>query len=287
MKPSPQLTRRRFIKLGGLLAGSLLASPFAGFGYSRYLEPRLLQVKELTLTFPRLPSEFNGLRIVQFSDVHLDFHYGLDRLEKLVSRIQNLDPDLVCFTGDMYDTYIGEEASGCSRILSRLKAPLGKWAVLGNHDYTAGSRHVAEVMAEGGFSMLINRSGTIERNGSRLRIAGVDDVLKGSADLERALPASTGDLFTILLAHEPDLADEALRFPVDLQLSGHSHGGQVRVPFYGAVFTPEYARKYIDGLFELGQGRLKLYVNRGIGVSTHPIRFWCLPELTVFTLRQG
>ncbi|GGD73411.1 metallophosphoesterase [Paenibacillus nasutitermitis] len=285
MKTERYVSRRTFLKKSSWLLGAMLAVP-SGFAYSRYLEPRMIRIVSKKLGYSNLPASYEGLRIVHFSDIHLDFHYGLERMEELVARLQELQPDLLCFTGDLYDTSIGSSAEECSRLLGLLKVPLGKWAVLGNHDYTTGAEKVASILDKGGFRVLDNAWELIEHGGQLMRIAGIDDVLRGSHDLDGALLPDGGESFTILLAHEPDIADEVLRYNVDLQLSGHSHGGQVRLPYYGALFTPELARKYPDGLYELrsGQKKLMLYTNRGIGVSTYPVRFWCRPEITVLTL---
>jgi len=288
MKTEQYVSRRTFLKKSSWMLGAMLAVP-SGFAYSRYLEPRLIRIMRKTLVFPNLPASYEGLRIVHFSDIHLDFHYGLERLEGLAARLQELQPDLLCFTGDLYDTSVSTSGEECSRLLGMLEAPLGKWAVLGNHDYTTGAKKVASILEQGGFRVMDNAWDHIERGGQLMRIAGIDDALRGNHDLDAALLPGGGESFTILLAHEPDIADEAIRYNVDLQLSGHSHGGQVRLPYFGALFTPELARKYPDGLYELESGdkKLMLYTNRGIGVSTYPVRFWCRPEITVLTLTRS
>jgi uncharacterized protein len=287
MKPERMMNRRTFLKILGLAFAGMLAAPFAGYGYSRYVEPRLVRTKRITLELPRLPEGFDGMRMVQFSDIHLDFHFGIGRMEDLVNQLLKLKPDMLVFTGDLYDRSVGPEAGECARLLSSLEAPLGKWAVLGNHDYEAGNAEVWTVLENGGFTMLANSSQSLKRNGAAIRIAGVDDMVTGRPDAARALAGSDGSPFTVLLSHAPDYADIAVRYPIDLQLSGHSHGGQVRLPFRGSLFTPKYARVYPDGLYSLENGKLHVYTNRGIGFSTMPVRFWCPPEITVFTLKTA
>ncbi|MBW7456935.1 metallophosphoesterase, partial [Paenibacillus sepulcri] len=156
MKTERYITRRTFLKKSGLLFGALLAAPIAGFSYTRYMEPRLIRIVNKKLAFRNLPRSYEGLRIVHFSDVHLDFHYGLDRMEGLVAKLRELQPDLLCFTGDLYDNSVGSSKEGCSRLLGQLKAPLGKWAVLGNHDYTAGAEAVTSILEDGGFRVMNN-----------------------------------------------------------------------------------------------------------------------------------
>lgn len=285
----PKISRRSFLsKICKVLAGFLL-TPVTGYSYARYAEPGWLAVKQIPLTLKRLPASFDGMRIVQFSDVHLGFHYTVEQLGTLVERIQSLKPDLICFTGDLFDSTTGHDAEPAAQVLSRLQAPLGKAAVLGNHDYYGKEQDkITAILTQGGFNVLTNRSLPLQRGKERIWLSGVDDMWDGKPNLAEALKKTAANKeCVILLSHCPDFADTALEYPVDLQLSGHSHGGQVRLPFYGHIITPEYGKKYVDGLYRLGDGKLQVYTNRGIGVSVYPIRFWCRPELTVFTLRKG
>ncbi|MEK3719526.1 metallophosphoesterase [Paenibacillus sp. FSL H8-0034] len=269
------------------LAG-LILTPSAGYTYARFAEPRWLYTKEITIQLKRLPSAFDGMRVIQFSDVHLGFHYTVEQLNKLVDHIQSLQPDLICFTGDLFDYTVGSDAAPAVQVLSRLKAPLGKGAVLGNHDYYGKeTEKIKRILLDSGFALLINQSVPLKREKSTIWLSGVDDMWDGKPDLPKALHDVPSDAFTLLLSHCPDFADIALKHSIDLQLSGHSHGGQVRLPFYGHLFTPAYGSKYPDGYYSLDDGKLQVYTNRGIGVSVLPIRFFCRPELSVFTLRSG
>ncbi|MCS7464559.1 metallophosphoesterase [Paenibacillus doosanensis] len=282
------LSRRSFLKKTVSALAGLTAASVAGYGYARYAEPGWLRVNQVALSLKRLPPAFDRIKIVQFSDVHLGFHYTTDQLAGLVDTIQSHSPDLIVFTGDLYDYAIGSDGPATVRELSRLQAPFGKAAVLGNHDYYGRqTKQVVQVMKDGGFDVLINRSTVLQRGGDRLWLSGVDDMWDGQPDLPAALRGVPADECVLLLSHCPDFADIALQHPVDLQLSGHSHGGQVRLPFYGHIVTPTYGQKYVDGLYVLGDGKLQVYTNRGIGVSVYPVRFCCRPELTVFTLHRG
>ncbi|TDF92182.1 metallophosphoesterase [Paenibacillus piri] len=281
------MNRRTFLKKSVYALTGIAAVPFTGYSYARFVEPGWLQINPVELALKRLPAAFDGMRIVQFSDVHLGFHYSVPHLAKLVTKIQSLQPDLICFTGDLYDSAINESGP-VAQELSRLKAPFGKAAVLGNHDYLARKpEQIAGLLSGSGFTVLTNRSAPLERGRSRIWISGVDDMWEGKPDLAKALQGVPAGDFHLLLSHCPDFADTALQHPVDLQLSGHSHGGQVRLPFYGHIIAARYAQKYVNGLYSLGGGKLLVYTNRGIGVSVLPVRFWCRPEITVFTLRQG
>jgi predicted MPP superfamily phosphohydrolase len=169
-------------------------------------------------------------------------------------------------------------------LLGELRAPLGVFGILGNHDDSADPRVVTRSLEAHGVTVLRNFNLRIETRGERLWIAGVDDVLTGNAQLGQALQGIPADGATVLLAHEPDFADSVASQAVDLQLSGHSHGGQVRFSLLGAVYLPPMARKYPYGLNQIG--RLKVYTNRGLGTTFLPARFGCPPEITLLTLRS-
>lgn len=284
--PPPRLTRRDFMKKAGLLTGGLLAAGSGSYGYARWVEPRWIEIKRLTLSLAGLPQAMDGARMVQFSDLHLGFHYGAGDLLKLSRLVNELQPDVICFTGDLVDYSVGSDGAEAAEALGAMKAKYGKFAVLGNHDYYGHVDHVISLLQTGGFRPLRNEAVKLEYGGSRVWLAGVEDQWEGRPDLRRALSGVPKEDCTVLLSHCPDFADIAAEHPVDLQLSGHSHGGQVRIPFYGHVMTPLYARKYVQGLYSLGEDKLQLYVNRGIGVSMHPVRFCCRPELTLFTLKR-
>ncbi|UAL53996.1 MULTISPECIES: metallophosphoesterase [Metabacillus] len=279
------ITRRAFLKgLFASLAGALLAA-FGGYGYARYIEPRLIHTTEIEISSTKLPSSFSGVKIVQFSDTHLSEDYSINQLEKIVNKINLLSPDVIFFTGDLIDkpnqyAYLHQ----ISPVLGRLKAPLGKYAIYGNHDHGGYGTSVYEtIMKDSNFNLLKNRGERISLlDGSSVFVAGIDDMMLGRPDFDQTFADAGSRLFTILLAHEPDAALEAKQFSVDLQLSGHSHGGQVQLPFYGPLITPPYASVYTEGLYEVDS--MKLYVNRGLGTTRLPYRFFSVPEITVFTL---
>lgn len=283
MHPHPeQVTRRSLLKKGLRYFAALVGS--TGL-YSLFGERHWLQIKQVAITLPRLPKAFQGLKIVQFSDVHLGHYYEAKELQEIVQQIARMAPDMICFTGDLVDEEISS-LNDSGPVLSQLKAPLGKYAVLGNHDYLAGGKKVAESLQTAGFQVLLNRHIRIDRGAASLYIAGVDEVFYGQPDIKLALAGIPEGACTILLAHEPDVADETADNPVDLQLSGHSHGGQVRLPLIGEVLTPPMGKKYPDGLQKVSGKTLQVYTNRGLGTTIAPIRFLCRPELTVITVNQ-
>ncbi len=290
-KHQPVMNRRTFLKRGSLTAISFLAACAVPF-YSYFAEPRWIETIKLQLNFPRLPKSFDGLRIVHFSDIHYGFFYDTTSLNKLIAKINALEPDIVVFTGDFFDAAFIPYVEECVEALTNLSAaPLGHYAVMGNHDYYSGynrSTPVIEVYEAGGFKVLRNENIRIERDGESIQIAGIDDMLLGKPNLEQTFQQTDPNTFTLFLAHEPEYADRAMEFPIDLQLSGHSHGGQIRLPLLGAIITPPGGRKYVHGLHALNsQTHARMvYTTRGIGTSHIPIRFLCRPEITVLTLRS-
>lgn len=280
-------SRRSFLK--GLLSfsfGSLLLAS-TGYTYARYFEPTMLGVEKLKMIDPKIPIAFEGFTIVQFSDTHLSEYFTLKQLESLVNKINNLSPDLILFTGDLMDepnnyNHINEIVP----VLENLKAPFGKYAVYGNHDHGGyGTDIYKNVIEMSGFTLLLNEATNIPmEDGSKIVIAGIDDLMLGKPSYEGALGNLNKDFYNILLAHEPDAALETKNYFVDLQLSGHSHGGQIQLPFYGPLITPPYAMHYFEGMYEVDS--MKLYVNRGIGTTRLPFRFLSPPEITHFTLSQ-
>jgi len=282
-----QFSRREFLKrfVGSILAGAILAT--GGYGYARFIEPKRLSLTRQSILHNKIPNSFNGKKIVQFSDTHLNEFFTIERLEEIVQSINAQKPDIIVFTGDLID-----EANRYSRVeeivpvLQKLTAPLGKYAIFGNHDHGGyGTDIYAEIMNSSGFTLLQNQAvDVVNDQQEKIVIAGIDDLILGRPDWERTLGAVNSDTFTILLAHEPDALHFAKHFQVHLQLSGHSHGGQIKIPFFGPLYTPPYAEDFHEGIYEVDQ--TILYVNRGLGTTRLPYRFLSVPELTVFTLQS-
>lgn len=255
------------------------------------IEPHRVVVERVEVTLSRLPRELDGLRIAQLSDFHYGSSYDGEVIQAAVRAANELNPDLTVLTGDYVTLtncgstgFIAARAKPCARMLGELKAPLGTFAVLGNHDY-GDPRIVTRSLEAQGITVLRNSRVPVKRAGARLWLAGIEDVIEGEPRLDQALWAIPSGEATVLLAHEPDCADTVACFPVDLQLSGHSHGGQVRLPLVGCPYLPVLGRKYPRGMRRLNS--LSLYTNRGLGTTYLPVRFNCPPEVTLITLRSG
>lgn len=282
-----KVTRRSFLKraFGSLFAVAGIGG--GGYYYAHDIEPKLLDVTSYKITNKAIPPSFNNFKIVQFSDTHLGFQYDTQQLQTLVQKINLLKPDIIFFTGDLLDTpNIFPEKNLVVSILKKLNAPYGKFAIYGNHDHGGyGSDIYKSVMEESGFILLLNSNQAIKQtDGSRVYVIGIDDAMLGYPNIDKALKGVPSDDYKILLSHAPDLADDAASYNIQLQLSGHSHGGQIKIPFFGALVKAPFAEKYHEGFYEIGDTPLELYVNRGIGTTRLPFRFLSKPELTVFTL---
>lgn len=283
----PKLTRRNFIKgLFGTIVTTFGMSLSLTY-YAGKIEPRLLKTKKLDLTFPNLPPSFHGLKIIQLNDTHLGFQYTLDQFNQLISTINQLEPDLIFFVGDLLDEpnkY--KEVDETIHLLQKLEAKYGKIAVYGNHDHGGyGTKIYRSMMEKGNFLLLQNEAVKIEQSKERIYILGIDDPMLGNPNIAKTIKGVPENAFKILLSHAPDLADQAVHYPIQLQLSGHSHGGQIKIPFFGALVKPPYGEKYVEGKYELNQ--LTLYVNRGIGTTRLPYRFLSTPEITLITLKSN
>ncbi|MBJ8053147.1 metallophosphoesterase [Bacillus cereus] len=272
---------------------SILMIPISLYFYATEIERRLVSVTWNEIEAPTIPKEFNNKKILQFSDVHLGPEFTLKQLDNLVEKMNELCPDIVVFTGDLIDKFgsYNEEREEAKEILRKIHAPLGKYAVFGNHDRGGGgSLFYKRYMEEAGFSVLVNDVQKIKvENGKYITISGLDDFLLGKPQIDSTLKNLRQKDFNMLLVHEPDVVDKVAGYPVDFQISGHSHGGQVQIPFVGPLTTTKLAEKYVEGMYEL-EGKSKslyLYVNRGIGTTRMPVRFWSVPELSVFVLKQS
>lgn len=255
-----------------LCAAVLLVLAGGIYCYARYIEPVRLSVETLRIDNAGLAKK---VRIAVFSDVHLGNEKDTQDLRELVEEINAQNPDVVVFLGDFYDNY--EQYTGDpeadAEALGGIAAPV-RLAVWGNHDMGGGAHRVyPEVLEQAGFTLLENDSAALPELG--LCFVGAADTIFGQPDVEGLRSDS---LYNILLVHEPDFALEVSGVP--LQLSGHSHGGQVFLPLIGAPHLPLGSQVYVRGLYEKEDGG-KVYVNRGIGMSILPYRLGSVPELTL------
>ncbi|HTV08362.1 MAG TPA: metallophosphoesterase [Candidatus Aquilonibacter sp.] len=280
------ITRRSFLA-GASAAGLSLAA------YSGTHARHELQVTHRSLAIRNLPDAFLGFHIVQISDIHLEEYTEPSFLEHTVRVVNSLDPDLVLFTGDLVsrgplsDKYAWRAAGVGAEILEGLNAPQ-RFACLGNHDVAVGAGHVIAPLRAHGTPVLVDSYIPIQRNADYFWLCGSDDAGTRTPDLNLAIPAKP-TAPVILMCHEPDYVDHVVRHPrfpfIDAMLSGHTHGGQVRLPVLGPLILPPMGKKYVEGRFQFEH--MELYVNRGIGTVGLPVRLNCPAEITHFTLQRA
>jgi hypothetical protein len=281
-RESPSVTRRSFLAAA---VASIGVATYAGtHGRHEY------EITHRTIPIRNLPDAFQGFRIVQMSDIHLKEYTEAFFLERMVAQVNALQPDLVLITGDFVsrgpeDLRVAWKAAGtAAEILSTLKAPQ-RFGILGNHDVNVGAEHVIRPLEAHGTPILVDSYTPIERGDDVLWLCGADDAGTRKPDLNFAIPANPRAP-VLFLCHEPDYVDKVVlhpRFPlIDLMLSGHSHGGQIRLPYIGPLILPPMGQKYVEGLFHFGH--MQMYVNRGIGTVGLPFRLNCPAELTHITL---
>jgi predicted MPP superfamily phosphohydrolase len=283
-------SRRVFLKTA-IASGALAATADC-----LLFEPNRPQLVRVEIPLARLPEVWDGVTIAQLSDFHYDDHFSVVPIRKAVDIVNGLRPGFIVLTGDfvtvpLFKNYFGGGKRAarfiepCAPLLAKLRPRRAVLAILGNHDCGSDPGRITETLQAHGIQVLRNRSWPFEEAGKPLWFAGLDDVLEGEPDLDATLRQIPKSEPIILLAHEPDYADAVAQHAVDLQLSGHSHGGQIRFPLIGAPYLPRLATKYPRGLHRIRE--LTLYTNVGIGTIRLPVRFNCPPEITLFTLRRA
>jgi predicted MPP superfamily phosphohydrolase len=305
------LSRRQFLVGVG---EALALAPVGVMGYA-FLKGRYrFQVEEVELRFPHLPIAFDGLKLLQISDLHSgSFYFRPERLEPAWELIQKARADVLCFTGDWVNVY-AEELEPFVGVLSELSAPLGKWATLGNHDYgdyarwnsptekTQNHHHLLHLIEQAGFTLLQDTATCFRMGEEALYLVGTGNWgywnrRQRYGDIGKAWRDVPENAFTILLTHDPTHWEYQVsgKYPAALTLSGHTHGLQMGIPVNGRYWSPaSWLYRYWAGLYEgpLGQADghtfpTYLYVNRGLGYIGLPARFGVWPEITLIRLRRG
>jgi predicted MPP superfamily phosphohydrolase len=292
--PAPSLERRQFLKKS---LGFAAAAPFAVSGYGVFLERRRFEVDRLELPFDGLSPALSGLCIVHLSDIHVGPFMPPEELAAYVEATNRLQPDLIALTGD-FISFSADELAPCVETLAGLRARHGIFACLGNHDFYPGVQdRLTDEFGAKNIRVLRNEGMSLEIGNTTLDVLGIDDLSEGKPDLGRALKdvsKGAGEI-RLLLSHRPEVFPEAARAGVDLVLSGHYHGGQVRLtprpesPSIARALTP-----YVEGLFERPRGsqgsgshrKSLLFVSRGIGITGLPVRINCPPQIARLELKK-
>ncbi len=257
--------------------------------YARYVGTSGLITKEYTIYDKDVSDNFDGLKVVHLSDLHYKRAIKLDKIKSIVDEVNLINPDIVVFTGDLIDkdTSLSEsDYSDLSDCLAKINAVYGKYAVLGNHDYKKRDK-VTKLYDDSGFKYLDNDYDIIYgSDNDQIFIGGVNTVSYKKDDIEKTLEKLDDDnlQYRIVLVHEPDISDKIAKYNVNLILAGHSHNGQVRLPFIGAIVKPKHAKKYYDNYYNING--TKLYVSSGIGVSTANYRLWNRPSINFYRINK-
>ncbi|GAB7391113.1 metallophosphoesterase [Lactococcus garvieae] len=271
-------TKRVLLSILSLLILLIIALPF----YAWKVEPFLVHVNHVELG---KKNDRTPLNVVQISDLQVSEYYETNRLDKVIEKVNAQKPDILLFTGDLFDNYskYPEQRAPMIEKLKAFKANIGKYAVWGNHDYGGGAVCVYEdVMSAGGFTVLRNQGETLTlSDGRQVFLGGLDDSLLGNPSVSDTLAYRQNYDYAITMTHEPDVADAFIGTDTQLVLAGHSHGGQVWIPFY--PIKNVLAEKYTRGLYQL-DAITQLYVNTGIGTTSIHARFGVIPEVTQFTI---
>jgi uncharacterized protein len=281
---TPDPARREFLKKG---VGMAAAAPFMVSGYGALLERRQFEVDHFAIPVPGLSSELAHLTVVQLSDIHVGPFMTPEELAEYVEAVNRLKPDIVALTGD-FVAGNASEVDPCVESLAQLQARYGVFACLGNHDvYARAEDKLEQLFAEKRIQTLRNSAKSIRIAGSKVSVLGIDDLERGHSDLRRALTvceSEPGEV-KVLLSHRPEIFPAAAKADIDLVLSGHYHGGQVKLsPAARSLSVARLLTPYAEGLFRLAPSdhagkTAHLFVSRGIGITGVPIRINCPPQI--------
>ncbi|MGC3988867.1 MAG: metallophosphoesterase [Chthoniobacteraceae bacterium] len=279
VKSSMLTSRRQFLKTA-CAAGAGFA--VTGSAWAGLVEPNAPIVERRAIRIPGLPTALEGLKIVAMSDFHLHPFTTVQQIARVVEMANALTPDLILLPGD----YVCTDHNAIfelTPLFEKLNAKLGVFASMGNHDYAENGDITRYAFKLSTIPLLENTGVTLRKDGADFFLAGLASAWAAYPDLHAALAQRRGRIPTILSMHEPDYADRIAGLDaVDLQISGHSHGGQVRVPGVGALHLPSWGQKYDLGYYQVKN--LNLYTMRGVGTIGVPLRFNCPPEITELTL---
>lgn len=276
------ITRRQFIS--GIAAAPLVAVS-ATAAYSTLIAPYSYEVTETDIFIPNLPERFEGFRITQLTDIHHSRIVDLSEVQRVVNLANETKPDLIVLTGD-YTTSYRRYIEPCAEALAGLTAPKGVWAVLGNHDHYTDPELTTRALARNRIAVMNNFNTVIKRGPDAIQLAGIDDWSWNRTDWQRAFYGINEKFPMVLLSHQPSVLDLEESKTASLIISGHTHGGQIKLPFIGA--PARFATidlKYANGLFS--RGPTQLYVSRGTGVIGLPVRLGVRPEIAVLRLRRA
>ncbi|MBN1919109.1 MAG: metallophosphoesterase [Verrucomicrobia bacterium] len=256
-----------------------------GSRYRLFRPHSRVEIHEVEVPMRRLPCAFDSFRIALLSDLHYSVWCEASDYERLIELVAAACPDLVVVAGDNV-SFHADLIAPIVRMLGRLRAPHGTYAVLGNHDHWEGANETARACAECGVRLLVNEWDTVRRDGAALVVAGIDDLVAGEPRMEQTLDGVPDNTPVVLLSHVPAVVEHLLADRVDLVLAGHSHGGQVSFPIVGPLFLPKYTtRRLLHGYHRTP--RTQIYISRGIGAAGLWFRWRAQPEVPIIVLQSA
>jgi len=275
------MNRRRFLKI---ISGFGAAG--AACSYPVFIERSILTVNRYRIPVPRLPASFEGFTIVHLTDLHYGPLVSMNFLKEVVQRANSIPRDMIICTGDyVHKNETTSQIDAIWPLLDTLRAPYGVLSTLGNHDHWADTARSVYWLEKTGQD-LRHKSRSIELHGSRIWFIGAGDLWEDHLNLDSLMFGIPANECRIVLAHNPDTADSDFNIPVDLMISGHTHGGQVRIPFIGPPVLPVKNRNYSCGLKKSKRG-MPVFISKGIGWAIYPVRFNCFPEIAVLELARA
>ena len=264
---------------------AILVVVFGLVAYSVLTQLRGLRYTTHEVPIRGLPPAFDGLTIIQLSDPHVGLWTRPRHIRQIVARVNEMQPDLIVLTGD----YVNRFERNCTRSgrsLRGLKAKHGVYAVLGNHDYWVNAEAMTKALRETGVDVLFDDQRRITIGKESITLVGLDDEWEGKPDYDKAFKGISADDICITIAHNPDAVLHLKGRPIELLMSGHTHGGIINLPRTGPIHTfTKLGRKYASGMHEING--IRVYVSRGIGLVSIPFRIHCPPEVPVFVLRKA
>jgi len=245
-------------------------------------EANSLSLERVNIDLERLPKNLDGFKIIHLSDIHHSPFTNIEHIKRAVKIANRLKPDMFVLTGD-YVSHETQYIAPVAKVLGKLRSEFGTYACLGNHDHWTDAASVTGHFREEGINVLINEGFRFEGRGGSFWLAGVDDHMVGLTDVPAALKGSYPDEMKLLLAHNPIIFRKAVRAGVDLTLSGHTHGGQVKIRDDEKRILPR--RRLSSGLHRRKSSQI--YITRGIGTVVLPVRYQCPPEISLLTMRSA
>ncbi len=258
-----------------------LAGSFSKVARSALNEANTLEIEEVEISLKRLPKKLDGLKLVHLSDIHHSPFTGLEHIEKAIKIANEVEPDMFVLTGD-YVSHETEYVEPVAKVLGNLESEYGTFACLGNHDHWTDAEAVTKSLRDNAIKVLINEGFRFTAKDVSFWLCGVDDHMVKQTDVNAALHGSFPDEMKMLLAHNPVIIRQAVKYGIDVMFSGHTHGGQIKIRDKEKKILA-HRRKLTSGLHE--RKGTQIYITRGIGTVVLPVRYQCPPEISLITLK--